>query len=436
MIKEDQDDDKRETKQPQVTSTTSREYEEYLQSVIARLNEFRKSVDAQERVQSLVHSIEQELKEINSQTTLVVDNLDSKLPITSSTAENANLPENTQQHMENETKSANAEITQVNKKNNNEENQKVETPRKYSQFMESFFPKPFSHRVKFDSEEALSYITPWKDAEEVASEMLHSVYQYTRRDPTHIIDGTGGLGGNTLGFLRYYWKNYSRSSTSLRTITMCELNSDRYKDALYNLNLYRGDQRGDWISFDPFNANFVTWWRQHRSMIDVDSTIVFMDPPWGGQDYKTHGIIEDLFLSVNEHTQISIRDFTNEILSEGVLAVILKVPHNYSDRTLTEGNNKRRLRTFIMKKVKYILIVKENESIPNISSNYSSHHSTSSRTSSSDSYDNSNYRRNNNRSDDRRGGSSYSSRYAPYPSHHQSNRSSGSGYIDSRHYRH
>jgi hypothetical protein len=431
MNNNDDDDHgmEREAKRRKISTTI--DFEQYCNDVKESIK--KESFDDErvhESIQVIVRTIDEELKRLVNNT-------------------NSTSSEPQQQQSSSSTNHDEATITTVT---TTEQATSSPNKKKYSQFLQNFFPKPFTDTIRFDSEEALSYITPWKDAEEVASELLTTCFNVTRMEPTHIIDGTGGLGGNTLGFLRYYWKNFDHSNCSLRKLTMCELNPERYQMAVYNVNLYREDQKkfsDDWIDFHSFNTNFVTWWRKHKSMIDVDSTIVFMDPPWGGQEYKNHDIIQDLYLNVDDQTSISIRDFTNEILSEGVLAVLLKVPHNYSDRTLTENNNKRRLRSFVMKKVKYILITNTNNTVTSSNSSSSRYNnSNNSYKSHKRSYDeykrdgsNSNtnrehnYSRYNNNNNSNRREDSYRSSNSNYRQHESNNSSSRSYHEDYHHQR-
>jgi len=270
-------------------------------------------------------------------------------------------------------------------------NQGAQDEKRYSKYLQNFFPY-LTSKIQYDSEDALSYLTPWKDAIEVADEINKICRMHTGQYPNHIIDGTGGLGGNTLGFLNYFWNH----RLSGKRVTMIEMNKQRYPMSLNNVKLFIDDHRAnqeqhsrsgrssgsydDAVSFQSFNENFVSWWRREGSRkYNNFATLVFMDPPWGGQDYKQHETIHDLYLDdeqsatvndddmVNKNAsendegekktkQISIKDLVMEILSSGVMGVVLKVPHNYRDRTLTEHDSRMRLRCYVMKKVKYIIM--------------------------------------------------------------------------------
>ncbi len=284
---------------------------------------------------------------------------------------------------------------------NNEQNEQTAATieaaapkRSYSQHLQTFFPH-LTSQIQFDSEDALSYLTPWRDAIEVAEEIHKMCHMHTHQYPQHIIDGTGGLGGNTIGFLNYFWKNHLRN----KSVSMIELNRERYPMAVHNVELFIRDQEdkasasasSPTVLCESFNDNFVSWWRRVGTRkYNNFATLVFMDPPWGGQDYKQHEVIHDLYFDVDssndddenndksiqndengndssntttttttkakEKKQVSLKDFTMEILASGVMCVVLKVPHNYRDRTFTEHDSRLRLRCYVMKKVKYIMV--------------------------------------------------------------------------------
>ncbi|KAG2382322.1 hypothetical protein C9374_005524 [Naegleria lovaniensis] len=59
--------------------------------------------------------------------------------------------------------------------------------------------------------------------------------------PLHIIDGTGGLGGNTIGFLRALWKLYPSQVLNQTRMTMIELDAKRYECGKHNVELFVND---------------------------------------------------------------------------------------------------------------------------------------------------------------------------------------------------
>jgi len=228
--------------------------------------------------------------------------------------------------------------------------------RKYSDNMNGFFPKHLVSKVRFDSELALSYLTPYNDAFEVASTLNELIKQQTGYYPNHIIDGTGGLGGNVIGFLRYFWsKRLHRKS-----VTMIELDEKRFSDARYNISLFEQDEKRhdkDCVTCRIEHGNFIDWWRREKQNFTTsrrNETLIFMDPPWGNQDYRLHDTIDDLYMMQENMSPISIKTFTRELLQQdGVQCVALKVPYNFSEASLSEIFD---VQYVLMKKVKYLLV--------------------------------------------------------------------------------
>ncbi|KAL9642218.1 hypothetical protein ABK040_007219 [Willaertia magna] len=249
-----------------------------------------------------------------------------------------------------------------------EEGKKVN--KKYSDHLHNFFPREIVDEVQYDSEEALSYLTPYQDAFEIATIINDCIKLHTNYFPNHIIDGTGGLGGNVIGFLRYFWNK--KENEGKQSIAMIEMDKKRCEMARHNISLFEDLEKKHnkyCLRCDVYNDNFVEWWKREKVNIkEKGSTVIFMDPPWGNQDYKLYDTIEDLYMMQENKQSISVKELTKELLLEdGVQCVVLKVPHNFSEysliksepnTTFKDNNKNRMLRVYsiLMKKVKYVLV--------------------------------------------------------------------------------
>ncbi|KAF0983679.1 hypothetical protein FDP41_007594 [Naegleria fowleri] len=243
--------------------------------------------------------------------------------------------------------------------------------------IEYFFPS-FSKidQLCYDSQEGLSYLTPHQDAFEIAIILLEKLsYLYNRNSrtfynsrvqsnntatttnnrnhaspsndisnyPLHIIDGTGGLGGNTIGFLRALWSLYPSQLVSKTRVTMIELDPKRFLDGKHNAQLFVDDYNEKnsnhqrvFKNFHAVNDNFLTWWEEFKVSFKtknvsskdekkkneeevhvkgqndeknnrgttsippsppppLSKTFLFFDPPWGNDDCGQHSVIEDLY---------------------------------------------------------------------------------------------------------------------------------------------
>lgn len=211
----------------------------------------------------------------------------------------------------------------------------------YSQFIDSFFPPPHSRKASFPEEKVLSYVTPWRMAEKVTKWILDQHYSLHRSDLDCMIDGTANIGGNTLNFCL---------NKTLRTVYGVELDENRYKDLVKNIELY---EREIYTKPTLIHGNFVNWWRGlDKKDIRVKRTGVFLDPPWGGSDYVNQEKIEDLPLTTDEGTDIGMVELTREILKDAS-CVVLKLPYNYNVRNLTQHFE---VYAFLIKKVQFIYI--------------------------------------------------------------------------------
>ncbi len=164
--------------------------------------------------------------------------------------------------------------------------------------LKKIFPEPPNadyYGLKVD-EEGLYSITHPKDAN-IISEIIINIMG---KSDLNIIDMTAGCGGNMISFIKYF-----------KNVIGIEFDKVRYKILKDNLEKYSKKNYqllcGDATKF-PFN-NY-----------DVD--VYFIDPPWGGPEYKNNPNIQ-LYLS-----DIKIEDFVS-MLPKNKL-IVLKLPFNYN----------------------------------------------------------------------------------------------------------
>lgn len=130
-------------------------------------------------------------------------------------------------------------------------------------FLFKFLPKTIRNQIKLD-DEALYSVTDQQTADKITSELLKFV-------PANAVvtDGTACVGGNTFSFSR-----------SFRFVNAVELEPIKYKYLKHNMNLLGVDNiacyKGDIL--------------EYVSMLE--QSLLFLDPPWGGPDYKTKHNVE------------------------------------------------------------------------------------------------------------------------------------------------
>lgn len=154
------------------------------------------------------------------------------------------------------------------------------------------------YRKLLISEEGLWSITPHKCAE-----LISNIIKVRLGSDITIVDGTANIGGNTISFAKTFKK-----------VISIEITLETYKMLQNNLKIYKLDDKveqifGDCIEEIP----------KIKDKIDV----VFLDPPWGGRDYKKYKYI---------YLNLSGKNITNIIkkLKKHCKYVAIKIPHNFN----------------------------------------------------------------------------------------------------------
>jgi len=113
-----------------------------------------------------------------------------------------------------------------------------------------------------------------------------------------ILDGTGGAGGNSIAF-----------GLLFSDVISIEIDPERFKLLKYNVkDLFKLDN-------ELFNDSFY-------NHIDDEYNLLFLDPPWGGPDYK---LKKNLRLTIANKT---MKEIASYLLNKN-RRLILKLPFNY-----------------------------------------------------------------------------------------------------------
>jgi 16S rRNA G966 N2-methylase RsmD len=167
--------------------------------------------------------------------------------------------------------------------------------------LKKIFPEPpngIYSGLKVD-DEGLYSITHPKDANLISE----SIIEIIGHSNIQIVDMTAGCGGNMISFIKYF-----------KFVIGIEFDKVRYKILKENLEKYSKKNYqllcGDATKY-PLN-----------STQSINDDVYFIDPPWGGPEYKNNPNIQ-LYLS-----NIKLEDFIKTI-PKGKL-IILKLPFNYN----------------------------------------------------------------------------------------------------------
>jgi 16S rRNA G966 N2-methylase RsmD len=171
----------------------------------------------------------------------------------------------------------------------------------YERVMEDLFPRKdgidFS---KLEITEVGSYsITRRRDAERIMNILKNKFQDISNLS---ITDSTACIGGDTINFALHF-----------KSVTSIELEEQNFKCLKNNVEVYN------------FN-NVKLHHGDSTVLFNWNTDILYIDPPWGGKDYKNQKNI-DLFLSKN----IRIDKWIEEILKRKNRPsfIILKLPSNY-----------------------------------------------------------------------------------------------------------
>lgn len=155
----------------------------------------------------------------------------------------------------------------------------------------------YQHKLQIDKD-SYNYITNKYYSTKITNIIIYHMKLINLYPKTcSIIDATAGVGGNTLSFANYFKKVYA-----------IEIDKSRSSMLENNISIY------NFTNIQVINNDFTTIYN------NISSEIVFIDPPWGGKDYKKY-----------YRLQLSLSGITIEDLCIQITAriIVLKLPLNY-----------------------------------------------------------------------------------------------------------
>jgi 16S rRNA G966 N2-methylase RsmD len=176
---------------------------------------------------------------------------------------------------------------------------------------------PLNNRIentlfKFDKI-GLYSVSVVKDAKSTTYFMCEEISKFKKLSKyLTIMDGTGGLGGNTISFCFAFEK-----------VLSYEINSSRCEMLKSNLSNYK------FTNCKVFNKNSL-------DNLNKNIDIYFFDPPWGGPTYKNE---DNIKLELNNY---SMKDIVIKIkkLNENAF-VSFKLPYNYDMNEFSDWTIKK-----------------------------------------------------------------------------------------------
>jgi 16S rRNA G966 N2-methylase RsmD len=166
--------------------------------------------------------------------------------------------------------------------------------------LKKIFPEPpngIYNGLKVD-DEGLYSITHPKDANLISESIIETI----GHSNIQILDMTAGCGGNMISFIKYF-----------KFVIGIEFDKVRYKILKENLEKYSKKNYqllcGDATKYNTHSVN-------------NEADVYFIDPPWGGPEYKNNPNIQ-LYLS-----NIKLEDFILTLPKNKL--IVLKLPFNYN----------------------------------------------------------------------------------------------------------
>jgi 16S rRNA G966 N2-methylase RsmD len=227
------------------------------------------------------------------------------------------------QNLENAIKRKTIKNSKTSKtQNNKKETRKIYEGHAKGNFFFPNIPKNTRSKIQYD-DEALFSITDAKSAKMITEELL-KLKDITKESV--VTDMTSCVGGNVISFSQYFSK-----------VNAIELDQERFKMLKHNVDLI--NKRG--------NVNYL-----QGNGIDIvlnnetTQDILFMDPPWGGTNYKTKSQLS-LYLSDDSGKKYNIANLIIKLLDHSKY-VAIKVPTNFNVielKYILRRNGKRIIRT-------------------------------------------------------------------------------------------
>ncbi len=176
----------------------------------------------------------------------------------------------------------------------------------------------------------LTIMTPYKTAREMNQIIITSLNKIKleriedwdvlsnseRALKTVITDMTAGVGGNVIAF-----------SKQFQYVNAIEIESQRYDQLKHNIKQYEIQ------NVNVYNGNSLDYVINDNQL---NQDVLYIDPPWGGDDYQQEELIT---LKISE---INIEDIINNIFEKKRAQMIaLKLPSNYNMAYFKEYVNRK-----------------------------------------------------------------------------------------------
>jgi predicted RNA methylase len=176
--------------------------------------------------------------------------------------------------------------------------------------------------------ESITYMSRRIDAELITGIIIsHTNELGLKYENSTITDATAGIGGNTFSFATFF-KSVISVENDLKTFEM----------------LHNNVTVCNYTNVTFINKNYID------VMYDLKQDVVFIDPPWGGRNYKSY---DSILLKLSE---IDIEEICYNLIIRNNI-VVLKLPLNYNFSKIYKKTNNKNIKVFIHKLKKMYIVV-------------------------------------------------------------------------------
>jgi 16S rRNA G966 N2-methylase RsmD len=193
-------------------------------------------------------------------------------------------------------------------------------------------------KLKID-DESIYYISIREIAEKISSILIEHLALFNMHPQnTTVTDCTGGVGGDTLSFCKYFKFVHSIEIDKLR----CEYLEN-------NLEVY------NYHNVKTYNADCTEIVGKIK-----DHNIIFIDPPWGGKSYKNYTKLK-LQMSNISLEMLCCHLFDKTKMEKVPELIALKLPKNYDICYLYNTVKKCKMYLYDLEKMYIIVLSRESD---------------------------------------------------------------------------
>jgi predicted RNA methylase len=169
-------------------------------------------------------------------------------------------------------------------------------------YIKVYFPQDNIDASKLQMTDVGLYsVTYWKDSNKIIK-IIQKYFPDTPLENLTITDGTGGLGGNVIPFAKKFYK-----------VNAVEYDETHYKMLTNNVDVFGLSDKTEIIQGD-----YSKLWDRFKQ------DVIFIDPPWGGVDYKKKNKLR-LYLG-----EVEFGYFVRKLIkNKASKLIVLKVPFNF-----------------------------------------------------------------------------------------------------------